>query len=668
MKKILLATVSIFTSIAAMAQLPVSTTSENKNVVLEEFTGIHCTFCPDGHLRAANIKAANPNDFFIINIHEGSFASPSAGEPDFRTAFGNAIGQLANSASVGWPSGSINRHVFSGSAIAHSRGDWATNTATVIAQPSYANLAVEADIDVATRVMTVDLEAYFTAAGASSVNINVAITQDNIEGPQTGSAGNPANVLPNGNYNHGHVFRHFVTGQWGDVVTTTSMGTTVSRQYTWTIPTDINGVPVEIGDLNIVAYIAEGQTEVITANDGPISFTVPPGTILVDLETNSQTPAPTDYCTSSITPKVYITNNETSSCSGYKISYSLDGGSPVVETVTTPLAGGASVSHTFPAATLSSGSHTLGFDIELTSATEIEIVTGNNTSSSPNFLTIPASTIAAPIVEGFESVNIGEIPTSLNIDNPDGVRMYVVSQAISSTVNWELGGFGNSTNSLRFDYYAITTGAPAVFFDKIDFSVLADAQLTFVHAHAQYDGTEADQLQIMISTDCGSTWTVVWDKSGTALATVAPVSSGRYYPQITDWVNDTVNLNAYAGEAEVLVKVVGTSGYGNSLYVDDLNITGAPLGITELFESSDISIYPNPATTTAALELTVTETQNVNIRIYDLSGRSVQLFNRTLTSGSNVINLDTKGLTNGVYFVEVSSDAKTTTRRLVIQK
>ena len=56
-----------------MAQLPVSTIPENRNVVLEEFTGIHCTWCPDGHLVAATIKAANPNDFFIVNIHEGSF-------------------------------------------------------------------------------------------------------------------------------------------------------------------------------------------------------------------------------------------------------------------------------------------------------------------------------------------------------------------------------------------------------------------------------------------------------------------------------------------------------------------------------------------------------------------------------------------------------------------
>ena len=411
MKKKLLASAAILLSINAMAQLPVSTTPENRNVVLEEFTGIHCTFCPDGHLRAANIKTANPNDFFIVNIHEGSFATPQAGEPDFRTTEGDAIGQLAGSSSIGWPSGSINRHVFSGTAIAHSRGDWATNTATVIAQPSYVNVAVQADIDVATRMMTIDLEAYFTAAGPAAVNINVAITQDNIEGPQTGMAANPANVLPNGNYNHGHVFRGFATGQWGDVITTTTMGSTVSKTYSWPVPTDINGVPVEIGDLNIVAFIVEGQTEVITANGGPISFTLPSGSVLIDLESSNAMTAPSSYCVTSVTPEITVTNNETASCSGYVVSYSLDGGTPVTKTVNTALAGGASATTAFAAATLAGGNHTIDYTVELISGTnEVEIVTGNNGSASDAFLSVAPTTLATPKTEDFESVSGGAFP------------------------------------------------------------------------------------------------------------------------------------------------------------------------------------------------------------------------------------------------------------------
>ncbi len=51
------------------SQTFVSTNPENKNAILEEFTGLMCTWCPDGHKIANEIKASNPDDFFAINIH-----------------------------------------------------------------------------------------------------------------------------------------------------------------------------------------------------------------------------------------------------------------------------------------------------------------------------------------------------------------------------------------------------------------------------------------------------------------------------------------------------------------------------------------------------------------------------------------------------------------------
>ena len=69
---------------AAQSQSIVSTTPENKNAVLEEMTGIYCTFCPDGHVIALALKAANPNDVVLVNVHVGGYADPgTSGDPDF---------------------------------------------------------------------------------------------------------------------------------------------------------------------------------------------------------------------------------------------------------------------------------------------------------------------------------------------------------------------------------------------------------------------------------------------------------------------------------------------------------------------------------------------------------------------------------------------------------
>ncbi len=54
----------------AFGQTIVSTSPENKKVVLEEFTGIHCRYgVLMDILIAQNIQNNNPDNVFLINIH-----------------------------------------------------------------------------------------------------------------------------------------------------------------------------------------------------------------------------------------------------------------------------------------------------------------------------------------------------------------------------------------------------------------------------------------------------------------------------------------------------------------------------------------------------------------------------------------------------------------------
>jgi len=257
---------------SAFAQLPVSHNAENKNAILEEFTGMHCTYCPDGHKIANQIHDQHPNDVVLINIHTGGYAAPSAGEPDFRTPFGSAL--AGQSGLTGYPSGTVNRHVFSGGTTAMGRGNWSGAVNQILGQSSYCNVALEGTINAQTRQLTVNVEVYYTGNGSASNKLNVVLLQDNVEGPQTGAATfYPEMILPNGNYNHMHMLRHMLTGQWGDNINTTSQGTLIQRQYTYTLPNDINGVPLEIGNLSIAAFVAEGNQEIITGSKGVLSFT-----------------------------------------------------------------------------------------------------------------------------------------------------------------------------------------------------------------------------------------------------------------------------------------------------------------------------------------------------------------------------------------------------------
>ena len=312
---------------AAFGQLPVSTAAENKNVVLEEFTGIHCTYCPDGHLRANQLAAANPGNVVLINIHTGGYANPSAGELDFRTTFGDAIG--GQTGLTGYPAGTVNRRNFPGSEMGAAgttgmgRGDWAPNAPTVLAEASYINLALESSIDASTRVLTVDVEMFETGTAPATYNLNVALLQDGIEEAQTGSSANPSQELPNGDYVHNHAFRDFVTtGQWGEVIT--SAAGVQTRQYTMTLPADINGIPLVLGDLEVVAFIAEGQQNIITGEDGPVIYT----NLASDDAAAENVVVPTEICGTTVDASFTMINNGGNAITSATIEYGFAGQTP----------------------------------------------------------------------------------------------------------------------------------------------------------------------------------------------------------------------------------------------------------------------------------------------------------------------------------------------------
>ncbi len=241
------------------AQVLVSTEPTLKNAILEEFTGIHCVYCPQGHAIAKSIVENNPGRAFTIAIHQGSFATPSGSEPDYRTPFGNAL--AGQTGLTGYPSGTVNRHVFSGTNTILDRGAWAGACDQIMQETSPVNIGIQSDYEESTRELTIQIELYYTSDAPTSSNfINIALTQDSIYGPQTG--GNSGN-----NYLHMHMLRHLITGQWGDEVTTTSAGTLVTRTYTYTVPEAYNDVPAIVENMKVVAFVTKDHQEIYTGDE-----------------------------------------------------------------------------------------------------------------------------------------------------------------------------------------------------------------------------------------------------------------------------------------------------------------------------------------------------------------------------------------------------------------
>ena len=359
MKKIIFPAFALITFIAS-AQTFVSTSPENKNVILEEFTGISCTFCPAGHLIGQDLHDANPNDVFLINIHTGGYASPQGPGTDFNTSFGSAL--ASQSGLCGYPAGTVNRRDFSANGwnqtsssgcvatTGMSRGEWTPAANLILTESSPVNVGLQASVDMASNTLTVDVEVYYTGTqNISSNSLNIAIVQNNIEGPQTGGQSyNPGSMLPNGNYNHNHMLRHMLTGQWGETIQNINPGSLYSNTYTWTIPNQISNYPlspdIDPTNLAIVAFVSEGNQEILSGTG------IYPSLVFVNsYDANLINSSATDImCSPTTDLTIDFKNYGNTNLTSLDIEYSINGGTATTYPWTGNLTPGASETVVIP--------------------------------------------------------------------------------------------------------------------------------------------------------------------------------------------------------------------------------------------------------------------------------------------------------------------------------
>jgi hypothetical protein len=182
MKKFTLVVMALLAlAFSVKAQQYVSTEPSNRNVILEEFTGRTCTWCPSGHVIANNIASSHPNRFWSVNIHsEGYFSATSY--PNLNTAKGNSI--RAAFSATSFPSGVVNRST----ASAVGRNEWSSQSNNQFNQAAECNLGGVAKINLDTRVATIIVEVYYTGNSSSDENyLTIMMLQDSIWGSQTDS-------------------------------------------------------------------------------------------------------------------------------------------------------------------------------------------------------------------------------------------------------------------------------------------------------------------------------------------------------------------------------------------------------------------------------------------------------------------------------------------------
>ncbi|GJM31074.1 MAG: hypothetical protein DHS20C18_00750 [Saprospiraceae bacterium] len=303
-----------------VAQTIVSTTVENRNAVLEEYGGIYCIYCPEGNAIASVICSNHPNDVVLINIHEGPYANPLTGAPDYRTDFGESL--ASQTGLNGYPAGTINRRVFAGyeqgqpntTALNRSYWDWAVES--ILEETSPVNLAATASLDLTTEEMTIYVEIYYTGNSTTDINkLNIALLQNEIVGPQLGGGmGNE--------YVHNHMLRDMITGQWGTNVSPTTTGHFEARTITYSLPSEVRGIPIDPSKLELGIFISEGRQRILTG------IRIQPTYVVPYAHDGNAILAATDavVCGELLNPSVIIRNDGYEPLTSIQVQYQVNGG------------------------------------------------------------------------------------------------------------------------------------------------------------------------------------------------------------------------------------------------------------------------------------------------------------------------------------------------------
>ena len=645
-----IALLATFTGVKA--QEFVSTSPQNKDVVLEEFTGLNCQYCPQGHKIAQQIKSNNPGDVVLINIHAGGFARPSGNQQDFRTDVGQ---QLNNALGVSsYPAATINRTDFGGTTV-FGRGEWENKANQVLQESSPVNVAVRTSVDPEKREITAEVEAYYTDSSEAATNkLNVALLENDVPGQQTSAAEYyPANTLQDGQYKHQHMLRHFFTGQWGDDITDPSKGKLVKKTYTYQVPEEYKDVYANLANLEVAAYVAKGKRNVLAADKATVSLDQQ---YLTDIAISDQS-STAGLCNAS--PKIRIENKGSQEITSFTMDFALDG--VQTETINKTIGPGERATvNLSDKASLSNGSYNAQIK-------RVEKINGGSLydNNIDNHFPDMPSGLAFPEVlvkNEFEADFDAGIDNGVALDQ-NGNPAFIRSQ---ETVGPSFSSSGVILRILDRNFRFNSSDPTYILMGSADLTNLKNPVLTYSYAYSKGDRNVSDlNLKLSYSTDCGSSWTEADQSQLAETKSFSPSRGNSFYePSLPDdYQKDTFSLSALTDQEDAIIRLRFPGTGGSAIAVDEFKVSGEVIDETGLATSSEAGFeataYPNPATDQVRLSLDLQQQRDVSFSVVNSIGQTVkQQELNTYQAGQNTINLNVSDLKPGLYTARLAADGQ----------
>ncbi|MEO8151401.1 MAG: T9SS type A sorting domain-containing protein [Bacteroidia bacterium] len=362
---------------------------------------------------------------------------------------------------------------------------------------------------------------------------------------------------------------------------------------------------------------------------------------------------PCTNTTSAFIPEVTLKNYGSDTLTTCTINYKVDNGAVQTYIWTGSLASGVTTNVTLSSVTATAADHLFYcYTTNPNGAADGNVV---NDRITGNFIGKSVNT-ALPLLKDFTSALF---PPA-----------YWTNKKYDCSTGWArtTTAFQSSPASIYFNNFAQTATNSGRYYDlytqTIDLSSATNASMAFWVAYAPKTVSNSDTLEVLISTDCGYTYTSIYKKWGSTLQT-AVAQTTAFVPTASQWRQDFINLGAYATVTNAMFIFRNITTAGNNMYLDDIQFDNA-LAIADNQIQNGFNIYPNPTTGLFNITCDFNSANAVKVSVVNVLGKLISE-QSVLPATGNTIALDLSKASKGVYFVRLETKNGTVVKKLIVE-
>lgn len=357
-------------------------------------------------------------------------------------------------------------------------------------------------------------------------------------------------------------------------------------------------------------------------------------------------------CSGQFIPKVILKNQGSEVLRSLTVKAQLDNGEIVTQQWSGSLATYAETEITLSSMTATTGNHILNIWCATPNGGTDQDT--SNDEASLDFMYYEP--VSPPVVESFEG---DFLPKGWDIVNVDGGSTWVRDANVSKTGRY-------SVKMANYDYNAIGQKdylrSPTVNIANADSAFVSFKVAASNSISARSQNTVWDTLQVLVSTDCGKTYTSVYKKWGTDLG--SRTSRTSFTPGTDDWKSEEINIGQFINQGNVLVAFMNSNGNNNNLYLDDIKIR--TVVVNPNLKEAGFLVTPNPTNGAISVQFYPAPTGLLRIEIYNISGQLIEKQNfEGIAKPGYQFGFDLTYAAGGMYIVKAVFADKVLTKRFV---